>query len=114
MSCDAQQDEGDHGCDELKANGVFGAAEKGADLQMLLDPSEQQLDLPTCLVEGGDFRSRALEIVGDEGEHPALVALDAQATERDGELGITLAGKADFVVAEDNVSVALRLMELSA
>src|SRR6266481_3750258 len=39
---DAQQQVGDQGGEDLHADSVFGAAEKGADLEMLLDPAKQQ------------------------------------------------------------------------
>ena len=64
---DAQEGEGDHGGDDLEADGVFVAAEEGLDLEMLLDPAEEELDLPAGLVEGGDFDGGALHVVGDEG-----------------------------------------------
>ena len=43
-------------------------AEKRLDAQMLLDPFEEQLDLPTAFVELGDGQSRKLEIVGEKPE----------------------------------------------
>ena len=43
-------------------------AEKRLDAQMLLDPFEEQLHLPTAFVELGDGQSRKLEIVGEEPE----------------------------------------------
>ena len=55
---------------------AFGvAAEKAPDLEVLLDPAEQQLDLPARLVEGGDLEGGALEIVGEQGELAAVVAV---------------------------------------
>src|SRR6185437_221831 len=65
---DAQQEIGDHAGDDLEADGVWRAAEEFAQLEMLLDPAEQELDLPAQLVERGDLEGRAVEIVGDEGK----------------------------------------------
>ena len=45
----AQQQEGDQRNIDLGAHGVFAAAEKAADLEVLLEPLEQQLDLPARL-----------------------------------------------------------------
>ena len=71
---DAQQHIGDHGGEDLQADGVFVPAEELADAQMLLDPAKQQFDLPAALVEGGDFDGGARQIVGDECERSAFVA----------------------------------------
>src|SRR5258708_32912756 len=51
---DAQQEVGDHGGQQLQADGVGVAAEEGRDLEMLLEPAEQQLGLPAGLVEAAD------------------------------------------------------------
>src|SRR5207248_1310014 len=48
---DAQQQEGDQRNIDLDANGVFAAAQKAADLKVLLEPLEQELDVPALLVE---------------------------------------------------------------
>jgi hypothetical protein len=64
---DPQQQISDHGSEYLQADGVLGATEELAQLQMLLDPAEQQLDLPAGLVKRGNLDSRALQIVGNEG-----------------------------------------------
>jgi hypothetical protein len=42
----AQQQEGDQGDGDLDADGVVGGAEEAGDLQCLLDPAEEQLDIP--------------------------------------------------------------------
>src|SRR5262245_30134239 len=51
---DAQQQIGDHRREDLQPNGVLVVAEELADREMLLDPAEQQFDLPSALVERGD------------------------------------------------------------
>ena len=47
---------------------AFSFVQKRLDAQMLLDPFEEQLHLPTAFVELGDGQSRKLEIVGEEPE----------------------------------------------
>jgi hypothetical protein len=42
---DAQQHEGDQRDIDLDAHGIFAAAEKAPDLEVLLEPFEQQLDI---------------------------------------------------------------------
>src|ERR1700730_16057210 len=71
---DAQQQIGDHGGEELQPDGVWVVAEEGPDLEVLLDPPEQQLDLPACLVEAADLDGRALEVVGEEGDLGSIIA----------------------------------------
>src|SRR3974390_1308726 len=51
----AQEQEGDERHGELDADGVLAAAEEPPDLKGLLDPAEEQLDLPAALVERRDF-----------------------------------------------------------
>jgi len=41
-----QQHIGDHGGEDLQADGVFVPAEELADAQIAADPAEQQFDLP--------------------------------------------------------------------
>ena len=65
---DAQQQKSDQRDIDLGAHGVVAAAEKAADLEVLLEPFEQQLDLPALLVELCDVGGGALEIVGDQKE----------------------------------------------
>ncbi len=104
---DAQQQIGDHGGQQLQADGVGVAAEEGPDLEMLLDPSEQQLDLPTCLVEAADLDGGAFEVVGEEGDRGSVVALETNAAHRDGELGITFTDQLDLGIVEISMSLTL-------
>jgi hypothetical protein len=48
---DAQPHEGDQCQVDLRAPGVFAAAEKAADFEVLLEPFEQQLDLPALFLD---------------------------------------------------------------
>lgn len=51
----------------LCRHGVLAGAQEGLDLEVLLDPLEEQLDLPTLLVNVRDSLCRQFEVVGDEG-----------------------------------------------
>src|SRR5216683_3093551 len=52
---EAQQQIGDHRSDDLQANGVVVLAHEFAKVEMLLDPAEQEFDLPATLVEGSNL-----------------------------------------------------------
>ena len=51
----SQQQERDQRDGDLNAHRVLGGADEALDLQTLLDPAEEQLDLPALLVDLGDF-----------------------------------------------------------
>jgi hypothetical protein len=55
-----------HGAPDLGLGGVFGDAEKGFDAQVLLDPFEEEFDLPASFVELGDAECGEGKVVGDE------------------------------------------------
>ena len=42
-----------------------------ADFQRLLDPAEEQLDLPAALVELGDLLGGGVEVVGEDAQRLA-------------------------------------------
>src|SRR5690348_16486580 len=71
--CNAQQQIGDHGGEDLQPDGIVVFADELADVEMLLDPAEQKLDLPATLVESGDLDGTALKVVGEESDGSALV-----------------------------------------
>ena len=50
----------------LGQHGVACGAEEGLDLQVLLDPLEKQLDLPTFFVNFGDFLGLQVVGIGDK------------------------------------------------
>src|SRR5258708_27246842 len=64
--CDAQQEVRDYCRHYLETDGILGAAEELSDFEMLLDPAEQELDLPPGFIKRGDFRRLAIEIVSDD------------------------------------------------
>lgn len=73
---EAQQDEGDEGDVDLRFDGIFVAAKEAFDLEVLLDPLEQQFDLPALFIESGHFAGRAGEVVGDEDERRFALPCD--------------------------------------
>src|SRR6202035_2904184 len=63
---DCDEDVDRDGDPDLGFYRVFGCPEELLDPQMLLDPLEEQLDLPSALVEGADGRGRQTELIGEE------------------------------------------------
>ena len=55
-----------HGHPDLGQYGVARGAEEGFDFQVLLDPFEEQLDLPAILVDRRDGFGRQAEAIGEE------------------------------------------------
>jgi hypothetical protein len=70
---------------DLRLHGVVAGAVESFDSQMLLDPLEEQLDLPTALVELRDRERRQREVVGQE-HQPSFVfgVVKRDAAQRDG------------------------------
>jgi hypothetical protein len=73
-----QQQEGDEGDSHLDTHGILGGAEEVADLEGLLDPAEEQLDLPAAPVEVSDLLGRGMEIVGEDTQLLAGLGVDAE------------------------------------
>src|SRR5208282_5765378 len=63
-----QQQERDERNRDLDADGVLGGAEEAGDLQGLLDPAEEQLDLPALLVKIGNLLGRRVKVVGEDAQ----------------------------------------------
>ena len=63
---DRDQDVGGNRDPDLGLHRVFAGAEEGFDAQVLFDPFEEQLDLPTTAIELGDGEGRQAEVVGEE------------------------------------------------
>ena len=55
----------------LSQHGVFRVTDEGLYLQVLLDESEEDLDLPAFFVDVGDGFGRQLEMVGEKDIAPA-------------------------------------------
>src|SRR5260370_24730155 len=77
----AQRQKGDQRDRDLNANGVFGSSQEMADLQGLFDPSKEQLDRPSTLVEVGDVLRACLDIIGEDAQHLAGLDDDANFTD---------------------------------
>ena len=90
---------------DLRLHRVLRGAEEPLDPQVLLDPLEEQFDLPTAFVEGADRGGGQRALVGDEDERLAcLGVLEADAPHL---LGVArtavVAGDDDGLVADDAV-----------
>jgi hypothetical protein len=60
----AQEEESNQRDGDLKTHRVLGCAEEVTDFKGVFDPAEEQLDLPTPLIELGNLLCRGVEIVG--------------------------------------------------
>ena len=68
-------------------------------MKVLLDPAEEQFDLPAVLVEGGDGRGRESEVVGQEAEVRLFGVEDADPAKPFGiERGRSYSGQSDRLV----------------
>ena len=72
---DGDEHVGGHGAPDLRLDRVFARAEKFFDAQVLLDPFEEQFDLPSLLVKGCDGQRRQDRIVGQEDQRLASVGV---------------------------------------
>ena len=71
---------GTHRDPDLSLHRVFAASEEDLDAQVLLDPLEEQFDLPTALETHGDGQSRSFEVVGEKDQSlpvPRIFVTDA-------------------------------------
>jgi hypothetical protein len=78
----AQQQKGDQGNCNLNANGVLGVPEEVADFQGLFDPSKEQLDGPSTLIQIGDFLGAGGQIIGEDAQHLAGLNYDPDFTDQ--------------------------------
>lgn len=76
----------------LRLHGVLGSSEKRLDAKMLLDPPEEEFDLPPLLVEQGDALRGKGEIVGQENQF--LFVLDVEEPDTTEFVGVML-GRVD-------------------
>ncbi len=63
---DGNQHVGGHGAPDLRLHRVLTRAQKALDAQMLFDPFEEQLHLPTTLVQRGNGQWRHRRVVGQK------------------------------------------------
>lgn len=60
----------------LSPHGVLRGSVEGFDAQVLLDPLEEEFDLPPPLVDGGDCKRRQIEVVGQEDQSFPCVSIE--------------------------------------
>ncbi len=75
---------------DLSPQGVLGSAVEILDAQVLLDPFEEQLDLPTAAIKLGDSQWWQAEVVGQKDE--SLIRLGVEITNAAQLFGIAFAG----------------------
>ena len=80
--CNGDQQVGRYGNPYLRLHRVLAGAEEDLDTQMLLDPFEEQFDLPTLAVQGGNQIGLEREVVGQKHQAFACVVLDHHAAKR--------------------------------
>ena len=77
---DDDQHVGGHGAPDLRLHRVLAGTQEAFDAQVLLDPLEEQLDLPAALVQGCNRQRRQRRVVGQEYQRLArLGVLEANA-----------------------------------
>ncbi len=81
---------------------ILGGAIEGLDSQVLLDPFEEQFDLPSAFAEIGDDLCREGEVVGQK--HQALVGFRIEVTDFSEFRRVVLFG---IEVGRDNDLIAL-------
>ena len=75
MLHDGNQTIGNDGCTDLNPDGILCSAPEFLDLQMLLQPLEEELNLPPVLVEIGNLKRGQMESVGEERELTSLLLI---------------------------------------
>src|SRR3954452_5015665 len=106
VQVEALLDDGDEDVDrdgdpDLGLHRVFGCPEEPFDPEMLLDPLEEQLDLPAAFVERADGRGRQAKLVGEE--HQRLARLGVPEADAPQMFGVMPAG---IVTIESNGLIA--------
>ena len=72
---DRNEHVGGHCAPHLRLHGVLAVAQEMLDPQVLLDPLEEQLDLPAALVERTDGQRRQDRVVGQEDQGLACLGV---------------------------------------
>src|SRR5574343_722857 len=68
---DSDEHVGGHGAPDLRLHGVLAGAQESLDTQVLLDPFEEQLDLPATFVERGNRQGGQRRVVGQKDQRLA-------------------------------------------
>ena len=80
--CNGDQHIGAHGNPDLRLHGVLAGTQKCLDTQVLLDPFEEQLDLPALTVQVGNELRLQGEVVGQKRDAFARFVLDHHSAQR--------------------------------
>jgi len=88
---DRDEDVGGDGDPDLGLDGVLGGSIERLDAQVLLDPFEEEFDLPAGFVELGDGQRGQIELVGQENQ--ALVDLGVEVTDAPELVRVILGGQ---------------------
>ena len=72
---DGDQHIGSDGAPDLRLHGVLAVADETLDAQVLLDPLEEQLDLPAALVQRGNGQRRQRCVVGQKHQRFARIGV---------------------------------------
>ena len=98
-----QQEQRDQGCPNLDAERIFAGADETLHGKILFQRLEEQLDLPTLLVDGGDRGRAEIEQVGEQDDLSLVIRVpNDHPAQRAGTIGQRLgAGELDDLVGED-------------
>ena len=106
--CNGDQHIGAHGNPDLRLHGVLAGAQKRLDAQMLLDPFEEQFDLPALTIQVGNEFWLQGEVVGQKRNALSCFVLDHHSAQR---CRIVLAGiehrEHTDLIADDGGSAAI-------
>jgi len=79
---DAQDQEGDHVDGHLRANSILGRAYETGDVEALLYPAKEQLNLTAALVNDGDLLGGAGDVIGHQQQRLSGVGLNLDLPDR--------------------------------
>src|SRR5207248_1362002 len=72
---------------DLRLHRILGGAEERFDAKVLLDPFEEEFDLPATAIQRGDSERRQGEVIGEHDQRlPRLQVLDVNTSQRLGEV----------------------------
>src|SRR5215472_2709344 len=72
---DGDQGVNRHRDPQLSPHRVLGSAKEGFDSEVLLDPFEEQFNLPPLLIELGDAQGWQIEVIGEEDQAAQLLTI---------------------------------------
>jgi len=101
-----EEQQGDQGCPNLDAQGIFAGPDEGLHLEVLLERLEEQLYLPAVLVNGADGRGPEGQVVGEQHDLALILHVPGNDTAQLAgalRLGVD-SGETDDLVGEDVAS----------